>query len=183
MRWHATGRGFRAIRRAIRREAGRLSAPTAFSPIDHKVRTGSLGGLGRGIRIRLCSIGAIGGIRIARRRDDRRDHGRRRRGRRGHFFHCGTVEQRRQQETAADHQPADDDTSFHNAPSLTGGDNALLSPLVRAQSRGGSSGCDVSFRAAAPFRGPGLREPTMCRPSTLPGADIGRRRAGQASDS
>ena len=34
--------------------------------------------------------------------------------RRRSLFHCGTVEHRREQKTAADHQPADHDTTFHD---------------------------------------------------------------------
>ena len=54
-----------------------------------------------------CRLNGYGGDR-----DDGFDgHGGRRR---RSLFHCGTVEHRREQKTAADHQPADDDTTFHD---------------------------------------------------------------------
>jgi hypothetical protein len=99
--------------------ANRFSARAAVAPIDHKVRPGRLGFRRRALRIgagiRFVTIGngrsrgrLNGGWRNW---DDGFDgHG----GGHGPLFHCGTVEHRREQKTAADHQPADDDTTFHD---------------------------------------------------------------------
>jgi hypothetical protein len=106
MRWHTTSRGFKPVKDPA---ADRFSAGAGFPPIDHKVSGGRFGVDGRTScvdgRIHFSAIGNAG---CDDRLNDRRRHGCR------HLFHCGTVEHRREQKTAADHQPADDDTTFHN---------------------------------------------------------------------